>query len=447
MGRTTERPAPRRAIAIAAAAAALVLAACDEPREAPQLVGSGRDGPSVGARPGAELPDVPLPRGDGGPRQVGMVQVAAFADSAAARRLRDSLVAAGWRANVRAVPADTLPPWRVRVMPTTDPLLLQSVAAAWRAAGSPALVVGDTASPRSPAVRVHPVNGGARGASGTVRWRLSPDRRALIVVEDPAAAGGLPLPDGFLYAAEGRAGVVQRDSVWDVAPDPAWRQVAFGRAFLVRVEGRDAVSATPWLAIAARTNMNPSAIRRGAFEIGTDGTLQGFAQPVIEPLGADSAERSLRRAVSDPVPMAGGWGVRWSDDADVLAVGRAPARVTADDAAPVRWVAVDARARLSLGDVPSYVRLTRPAWTSGPAYGPQTRAAGEVRLPIEGGEVRSANGWITVRGAPSGGAERVIGPGTALAATAGGRFVAALVPAPGAEGQPSVRVVVYELTR
>ena len=35
---------------------------------------------------------------------------------------------------------------------------------------------------------------------------------------------------------------------------------------------------------------------------------------------------------------------------------------------------------------------------------------------------------------------------TALAATAGGRFVAALVPAAGAEGEPSVRVVVYELT-
>lgn len=451
VGRTVGGPARRAAVVVALAAAA-VAGACDDAQESPRLVGSGRDGPSIGATPGAELPDVPLPSAGEGPRQVGMVQIAAFPDSAAALRLRDSLVSAGWRANVRAVPGDTLPPWRVRVLPTADRELLQLAAAAWRAAGRPVLLVGDTASPRAPEARLHLVNRGARGAAGAVRWALSPDRRAILVVEDVEGAGGAPHPDAFLHAAEERGVVLQRDSVWDVAPDPAWRRVAFGRAFLVRSEGRDAVSATPWLAIAARTNMNPSMIRRGAFDVGADGMLQGFAQPVIEPLADDSTARSLRRAVSDPVPMAGGWRLRWSADAAVLAVGLAPARVARDDAPPARWVAVDASSRLVKGDVTSYVRLTTTPWTTGPTFGPGTRAAGAARLPIAGGgEVRSANGWITVRGA-GGGAERVIGPGTALAATAGGRFVAALVPAAeapagAAESTPGVRVVVYELTR
>ena len=450
-GREARRRGAGRARGAVAVAAGLALAAgaCDEPRASPQLVGSGQGGPSVGATPGAELPDVPASAGDGGPRQVGLLQVAALPDSAAATRLRDSLADAGWRASVRAVTGDSLPPWRVRVAPTEDRELLQLVAAAWSGRGRAVRLVADTASPQAPTVRAHAVNGGARGVRGAVRWTLAPDRRALLVVEDPVGAGGLPLPDGFLYAADGRPGVTQRDSVWDVSPDPAWRQVAYGQGFLVRVEGRDVASALPWHAISWRTNLEPTAIRRAVFQVGADSTLQGFAQPVIEPLAEDSTAASLRRTVSSPVPMAGGWRVRWSADAEVLAVGQAPDPVASDDAAPARWVGVDTRTRLARVDVPSNARLTSPAWTSGPALvagGRVDRAA--RRLPIAGGEVASAGGWITARGTITGGAARVIGPGTALAATAGGQFVAALVPAVGAgASDPALRVVVYELQR
>ncbi|HET7458056.1 MAG TPA: hypothetical protein VFJ74_10400, partial [Gemmatimonadaceae bacterium] len=54
------------------------------------------------------------------------------------------------------------------------------------------------------------VNRGTHGMAARVRWKLSPDRCAVLVVEDPAGVENDPIPNGFLFAAEreGRAFVV-----------------------------------------------------------------------------------------------------------------------------------------------------------------------------------------------------------------------------------------------
>ncbi|HEX4936688.1 MAG TPA: hypothetical protein VFV33_26080, partial [Gemmatimonadaceae bacterium] len=59
---------------------------------------------------------------------------------------------------------------------------------------------------------------GPHGMAAQVRWTLSPDRRAIIVVEDPVGVEAEPVPDGFLYGSETTGAVVQLNGVWDVAP-------------------------------------------------------------------------------------------------------------------------------------------------------------------------------------------------------------------------------------
>lgn len=379
-------------------------------------------------------------------REVMAVQVAALPDSLSALRLRDSLAAAGWQVHVRRGGGDSLPPWRVRVAPTREPAMAQLMAAGLVQRGWKAVVVSDSVVLTPPAVQALRANDGTAGAIGRARWLASPDRRALLLVEDASAVENEPLPDGFIYVADGGA-VIQRDSVWDVAPSPDWRRLAYGSAYLISVKGRDSVTVRQWAVVAGRTNLDVNVIRRGAFPISSMNYGYAFAQPVVEPTHPDSQGNSrLLDQVRRPVPVSGGWRLRWTADGRTLAVGLSPAEHARDDSPPTGWLAVDADDYLLRGPLPEG---SAPAteWQAGPVLD------SSVPLPLErrraavaGGWVESEGGWVVMRSTRTGGARRVLGPGVLLGATRSGQFVAVVAPDPAApKGEPPNRALVYRV--
>lgn len=392
-------------------------------------------GPSVAAR------DTTPPT-----REVMAVQVAAFPESLAALSLRDSLASAGWQAHVRRGGGDSLPPWRVRVAPTREPALAGLTTAGFVRRGWKAVTVPDSAVLRTPAVRVLRANDGTAGAIARVRWLASPDGRALVLVEDASAVENEPLPDGFIYVADGGA-VIQRDSVWDVAPSPDWRRLAYGSAYLISVKGRDSVAVRQWAAVAGRTNLDVNVVRRGAFPISSMNHSYGFAQPVVEPTHPDSQGTSrLLDQVRRPVPVSGGWRLRWTHDGRTLAVGLSPTERARDDSPPSGWLAVDADDYLLRGPLPEG---SAPAaeWQAGPVLDSSVPLPlDRRRVAVAGGWVESEGGWVAMRSTRTGGALRILGPGVLLGATRSGEFVAAVAPDPDApEGQPPSRAIVYRL--
>jgi hypothetical protein len=143
--------------------------------------------------------------------------------------------------------------------------------------------------------------------------------------------------------------------------------------------------------------------------------------------------------------MAGGWRVGWSSAGDALLVGANPARAGDDESSP-SYIAVDLHGRPIAGETPSPAEVP---WTTGPTL--------DVSVPVDFNEqhtiaagartIESGNGWVRVR--ERSGERRgvhVVGPGTALVATASGRYVVALAPndAGKATEQPA-RLVVYDL--
>lgn len=298
-----------------------------------------------------------------------------------------------------------------------------------------------------------PVNRGTHGMLARSRWALSPDGCALLVVEDPVGVENEPVPNGFLFATErggGGATVVQRDSVWDVAPSPDWTRLAYGRAYGLLVGGRDSATSAEWDALARRAGLDPAVARGGAFASSGMATAYAVARPAIVAAGGSApAERAL--------PLASGWRVRWTRDGRSLVLGSRPVRAE-DDAPPTQWDVVDAgtpvarsaseRAQSLGGDV----ARAGVAWTEGPTLDGSATPALDSAAPIAlaGGAVVESRGG-TIRVVVPGGAGRpvTVGPGIALAATRGGRFVVALAPAQGplTPDEPRVRLVVYRVER
>ncbi|HEU4629863.1 MAG TPA: hypothetical protein VFS08_08950 [Gemmatimonadaceae bacterium] len=439
------------ALAVAGALAAAGVGCADRQSAPPVVSASGApvdDAGRTAGQPGARADSGRAAGVGSGTRDVFAVQVAAFADSAAARRHGDSLAAEGWGVLLRYVPGDTLPPWRVRVAPTQDRVLAMVVVGGFAALRQPVQVVRDTATLPATRVIVQPVNRGAHGERAEIRWTSPADRSALLVTEDPVARGGEPMPDGFLLASERTGIVLQRDSVWDVAPDPAWRRVAFGRAFVVSAVGRQALSARDWLITAARMNLRDfTAVQRAAFPIRREAPIYGVAQPAVEPLEPDPERSELVDQALSPIPMFGGWRVRWMDGGRTLGVGLAPEERIADDAPPDRWMILDPVSRLVRGELRATGRLQQIDWTAGPVIDIATRFAPQARrFAVEGGVVESRDGWIRVTSRRTGGRPRVLGPGTPLAVTRRGDFVLALAPVLQARPEdPLVQFVVYQL--
>jgi hypothetical protein len=277
----------------------------------------------------------------------------------------------------------------------------------------------------------------------TVRWVFAPARRAVLVVEDPVSIEADPLPNGFLYASEATGAVVQLDDIWDVAPSPDWTRLAFGRAFVMRAGERDTMPEREWrrlLAWLPEDVAAPSAahLRREleahTFPASSMTLMVGVG--LAQVMRVDVLPAGRVAAPTAPTLSLHGWRVRWTPSADTLAVGAAP-RVTDDDAPPARWVLVRPERRAwyrdSVGATTDTSRFARIPWIDGPTV----EAAGDVSYPapppqslaVDGGtiEVRGGQIVLTTRGAGRRAGARTIGPGVPLAATAGGRFVVALV--------------------
>ena len=397
-----------------------------------------------------------LPRDDaphvatGARHAVTAVQVGAFSDSASAARLRDSLARAGWSAIVGAGESNGQPIWRVRIASSLTPSLPRIIAHTLSARGRDAVVVRDSASESELMGRLIPVNNGTHGMAARIRWAHSPDRRVMLVVEDPAAVEAEPIPNGFVLATEKGAVAIQRDSVWDVAPSGDWTRLAYGRSAGAFAREGDELTSAQWRAMAQKIGLPEDLVRREAFPISGMNYASGIARAAVLPIPDAPGQTTEAR----DLPLATGWRVRWLRSGEGLALGTAPRRVQ-DDEPPSAWIVVDA-ATGAVQDtlppaagapVPTDSRFAEIVWTEGPTLDISIPldTASERAVPIDGGRVVSRNGWI--RREPTDGENgRIVGPGTVLAVTRSGRYVAALAPAPDAkEYEAKVQVVVYEV--
>jgi hypothetical protein len=306
-------------------------------------------------------------------------------------------------------------------------------------------------------VEVWPVNRATQGMRATVRWILSADRRDILVVEDPVSVEAEALPDGFLYASERTGEVLQLDNVWDVAPSPDWTRLAFGRAYVLRAGERDSMPAEEWRrlegAIPEDVGARDSKTLRRQLEAHAFPT-SGMALMLGVGLAQVAWVDTLRsRHHLGSTHSLHGWRVRWTPSGDTLAVGAEPQAVQ-DDAAPSRWVLVRPRMWAihtdTLGGTSDSSDFARVVWTEGPTIelASPVDLSGRREIAVDGGTVNVRDGIIRriTRGPDGRPTVRDVGPGLPLAATATGRFIAALVPRTDAkEHEMRAYPVVYHL--
>jgi hypothetical protein len=279
-------------------------------------------------------------------------------------------------------------------------------------------------------VSVQRVNTGARGMVGQVKWAYSPDSSAFIAVEDWASVEAEPFFDGFRVASERYQRVVGRDSVWDAAPSPDWTRVAYGAALIVHAGESETLPAARIADAARALGVSVEEARASQFVASGMVAAAGFAKLGVMDLATGSAQA---------LPSLSGWQVRWSQDGNRVIGGMGPA--LANDDAPSRaWVGMTVAADSSVqhaGEVP--MDTASIGWTHGPtldvSVNPDTAPVTLARL---GHTVSSARDTIRV-------GRRVIGPGTALAATRHGCYVLALARESSAgEFDPKWRAVIYD---
>jgi hypothetical protein len=308
-------------------------------------------------------------------------------------------------------------------------------------------------TPTARRVARHPVSRGTHGMVSHVRWALSPDACAMLVVQDPVSIEADPLPNGFLLANERGPALFQRDDVWDVAPSASWTRLAYGRAFRTQPSGTDdSLSSAEWRRLAAGVGLDIEMVRRSAFSCSGMATLYCVARLYVADVspradGAPGATETVRA-----LPVLAGWRVRWRADGSAILAGIADG--SRDQAPPTRWVVVDPESgavRDTLG-APDTAGLAPITWSEGPmlSYGVALDLASRSELPIDGAVIVSESGWIGVRWqGPSGTAPSYrVGVGRALAATRAGRFIAAIVPGRAPSDQEwAYELAVYEVSR
>ncbi len=372
-----------------------------------------------------------------------LIRVTLAPDSTGAVAFADSLTREGWDAEAaRRASGDS--GWAVRVIVPGDAELAKLVEHSLRQSGLAPVFLGRRSSRGTFAVGVTPVNRGSHGMSARVRWTLSDDRRTVLVVEDPRAVENDPVPNGFVFASEGSP-LVQRDSVWDVAPTPDWRRVAYARAYTTRAGETDSIPPSEWHRLAGSVGLMESIVRKNAFATSGMVTAYGVARPFVVNIGASTDTAATG---SDGLPVAEGWRVAWTRDGSRLAIG-APPELIADDAPASRWRLVDPATGESRG-VADSTSLAHLQWIQGPNLDLSTAVDMRQRRAFRAGDVdiESEDGWIRVY-AHDGArvrAPRIVGPGIALTATANGQFIVAIAADPATESyEPPNALVVYQV--
>jgi hypothetical protein len=306
----------------------------------------------------------------------------------------------------------------------------------------------------APIVTVTPVNRGSQGMAERVLWAFSPDRKAVLVVADPAGVENEPVPNGFVFADEARGFQTQIDSVWDVSPSPDWKWIGFGRAYAV-VAGD---GTTDFLAdVSRRTAVDTATLRANSFASSGMAMSRAIAQPGVIHIPDDPRVTAAADSATPKLfPIARGWRVRWTADGTTLALGNSPSRAI-DNEPSQTWSALDPITGQLHGTLPSNAKLADVKFTEGPTLDrslpiDMTKAPPiQIRRGNESFTIVSERGVITITQTPTTvgatGAQRIVGAGIALAATAGGRYIVALAPRGQADANSTtVEPVVYTVT-
>jgi hypothetical protein len=306
----------------------------------------------------------------------------------------------------------------------------------------------------APIVTVTPVNHGTHGMAERVLWTFSPDRKAVLVVADPGGVENEPVPNGFFFGDEAHGFQTQMDSVWDVAPSPDWKWLGFGRAY--SVVGGAGTGTDQLTDVARRTSIDTATLRAGSFPSSGMSMSRAVAQAGVIHIPDNPRQNAAGDSAAPKLfPVARGWRVRWTTDGTTLALGNSPARAT-DTEPSQTWAALDPITGALHGTLPANVSLADVKMTGGPTLDRSLPIDMTQSPPIQiqrGTQtftILSNRGVITIADPPgvgSTGAQRVVGAGIALAATAGGRYIIALAPrsSPDPSGS-SVEPVVYTVS-
>jgi len=197
-------------------------------------------------------------------------------------------------------------------------------------------------------------------------------------------------------------------------------------------------------------------LRAGSFASSGMSMSRAIAQPGVihipdNPRQVAAADSAVPRLF----PIARGWRVRWTTDGTTLALGNSPARAT-DNESSQTWAALDPTSGALHGTLPANAKLADVKMTAGPTLDRSLPMDMNQSPPIrimrgmQPYTILSNRGVITIADPPgvgSTGAQRVVGAGIALAATAGGRYIIALAPRskPDANEMP-FEPVVYTVT-
>jgi hypothetical protein len=306
----------------------------------------------------------------------------------------------------------------------------------------------------APVVTVTPVNRGTHGMAERVMWAFSPDRRSVLVIADPGGVENEPVPNGFFFGDEARGFQTQMDSVWDVVPSPDWKWIGFGRAY--SVVGGAGTGSDLLTDVSRRTSIDTATLRAGSFASSGMSMSRAIAQAgVIHIPENPRASAAADSAVPKLFPVARGWRVRWTTDGSTLALGNSPSRAV-DNEPSQTWSALDPVTGALHGTLPANSKLADVKFTEGPTLDRSLPIDMTQSPPIQiqrgkqSFTIQTVRGVITIVGPPevgSTGAQRVVGAGIALAATAGGRYIIALAPRSTSDPNGSaVEPVVYTVT-
>lgn len=308
----------------------------------------------------------------------------------------------------------------------------------------------------APVVSTTQVNRAGQGMSERVSWLFSNDGKSVLVVANPVGVEAEPLSNSFFFGDEASGFQVQMDTVWDVAVSPDWKSIAFTKAYTI-ADGAGVIDPSRLADLARRTSIDTAALHSAAFPSSGMSDARAIAQPGIIRVPANPRSATAGDSAAPKMfPIARGWQVRWTSDGALIGLGNPPLGSLA--AGPsVNWASLDPKTGELHGSLPATSKIVEPKMFAGPVLhssgGPDMTSAPTIRANRGGREMSivSERGVITITAKTPGDSAattpHVVGPGIALAATAGATFIVAVAPrAKVGQGEPPVEVVVYRVS-